>query len=292
MKKFIKSILILLILILFIIKREIVINDIIYGLNLFQRVVFPSIFSLLIISDYIISTNLIIYISNFMGYSFSKLFKVSKYASYVFMMSIFSGTPSNAKYIDDLLKNKLINEKEAIKILSMCQLYNPILILTLTSYLKHNDAIFLIITNIILNIIIGLLNRNYEVYYDNNKPFIIKSFNLIKAISNAMNTLLLILGSIITFIIITSILPIKHPLINGIFELTNGLYYINKYPFLYKYKLLFSSILLSFGGLSIITQIKSIFKDANLDYSLYYKSRILHLILFIISTLVYFKTIG
>ena len=83
--------------------------------------------------------------------------------------------------------------------------------------------------------------------------------------------------------IINNLLPIKHPLITGIFEITNGLNLINKTNITYKYKLIYTAILMSFSGLSIITQIKSIFnKENTLNFSLFYKSRIIHLILFII----------
>lgn len=289
MKNIVKNTFILLILTLIIIKRPLVIEGVINGIDLWNKKVFPSIFPLLIVSDYILSTNLIIIISNTIGIFFSKIFKVSKYGSYVFLMSLFSGCPANAKYINDLLNNQLIKEDEAVKLLSMSLLYNPVLIISLTSFLKLSDSILLILFNIIINLLIGLFNRNKPCVINNNKPFQIKKFNIVNSISNAINTLLLILGAIVTFIIITSILPIKHPLINGIFEITNGLNSINNYDFLYNYKLLFSGILLSFGGLSIITQIKSIFKDASLDYSLFYKSRIIHLILFI--SLIYLKII-
>ena len=280
MKNFIKNISIITIIILIFIKRPFVINSIIIGTNLWQKSILPSIFPIMIISDYLLSTNLINIISNLLGPIFIKLFKLSKYSSYVFIMSLFSGCPTNAKYIKDLLDNQVITIKEAEKILSMSLLYNPVLILTITSYLKPIDSLYLIITNILSNLIIGLLNRNYE-FIPLNKKIVPKKFNLINSISNSINVLLLILGSIITFITINTILPINHPLLSGSLEITNGINMINNFNIIYKYKFIFTGILLSFGGLSILTQIKSIFKDTPLDYSLYYKSRIIHLILMI-----------
>lgn len=281
MKNTIKNILILTVLILLFIKRPFLINSIINGLDIFKTKIFPSIFPIMIISDLLLSSNLITIISNLFGKIFTKVFKVNKYASYVFIMSFFSGCPTNAKYIKDLLNNKVINEKEAIKILSMTMLYNPLLILNI-SPLNKKDTIYLLIINLLSNILIGIINRNYYIKESN---YLIKSkdFNLIESISNSINTLLLILGSIITFISLNSILPIKHPLISGILEITNGIYLI-KTVSIYKYKLIFTSILLSFGGLSILYQIKSIFKDTNIDYTLYYKSRIIHLLLMLLLT--------
>ena len=46
---------------------------------------------------------------------------------------------------------------------------------------------------------------------------------------------------------------------------------------------------MSFSGLSIITQIKSIFnKENTLNYSLYYKSKIIHILLFIIIIYIFY----
>jgi hypothetical protein len=286
MKNIIKNTLVIIILLLIYLKRPLVINSIIEGMDLWKKSVFPSVFPIMIISDFILSTNLINIISKIFGKAFNKLFKVSKYASYVFLMSLFSGTPTNAKYIKDLLDNKIIETAEASKILANSLLYNPLLILTITPFLKTIDRIYLIIFNIIANLIIGLINRNYRCNILNKeiKP---KNFNLVNSINNAVNISLLILGSIITFITINAVIPINHPLITGLLEITNGINMIKTGNIIYKYQFIFTAILLSFGGLSILTQIKSIFKDTDIDYSLYYKSRIIHLILMLIMS--YFR---
>ena len=278
MKNIIKNIIIIVILVLIFIKRPEVISSIVNGTNLWQTSILPSIFPIMIISDFILSTNLINIISNLIGPIFTKFFKISKYSAYVFIMSIFSGCPTNAKYINDLYQNNVIDKEEVVKTLSMSLLYNPILILTITSFLDYKDSIYLIICNILSNIIIGIINRNYKCNIS-NKDIIPKDFSLVNSISNSINVLLLILGSIITFSALNSLLPINHPLLSGILEITNGINIINTSNGLYKYKLIFTGILMGFGGFSILTQIKSIFKDTSIDYSLYYKSRIIHIIL-------------
>lgn len=281
MKNFIKSIIIIIILILLYLKRPLVIYSIIEGFDLWKSNIFPSIFPIMILSDFILSSNLILIISNVTGPLFAKCFKVSKYAAYIFIMSFFSGCPTNAKYIKDLLTQGVITNEEASKILSMSLLYNPILIFTITSYLEFKDSVLLILVNLLANIVIGLINRNYNCNLI-NKEIDIKGFNLVDSIGNAINVLLLILGSLITFISINTLLPYHHPLITGILEITNGIEMIEHYNISYKYKLIFSSILMGFGGFSILFQIKSIFKDTLIDYSLYYKSRIIHILLMII----------
>ncbi len=282
MKNIFKTLLCFLFILLIFTNRNILINSTIESIDLFNRSIFPSIFPIMILSNFIMSTNIINLLSNTLGIFFSNLFNCNKCSIYPFIMSCISGTPSNAKYIKDLLDNKCITKNETIKLLSMCMLYNPILIITLTSYLDRKDSILLVIINILINLFIGLINRSIKVEII-NKPILIKKFNLIETINSSINALLSILGIIILFNIINGLLPIEHPLITGIFELTNGINLINKSLTTYKNKILYTGVLLSFGGLSIITQIKSIFKEENtLDYTLFYKSRIIHLILFII----------
>lgn len=281
MKNLLRNLLIFLIFIFVFFNRSLVINSITSSYYLWINIVFPSIFPILIISDLLLSSNIIKIFTKIFGNIFSKLFRVSSISCYPFLMSLFTGCPSNAKYIKDLLINDYITNNEAVKILSMSMNYNPLLIITLTSFLDYKDRILLIIINILINFLIGLFNRNYycDIRINNIKSV---KFNLIDSISNSINVLLLILGSIVTFNVLSAILPLKHPLLNGIFEITNGINLISDYNFIYKYNFLFTGILLSFGGFSILYQIKSIFKDTLLDYSIFYKSRIIHLSLFLI----------
>lgn len=288
MIKFLKKVSIVLLIVLIIIKRPTITAAIIDAINIWITNIFPALFPILIISDLIISTDLITTITNIIGSLFNRLFKVSKYSSYVFFMSMLSGCPSNGKYIKDLLDNNLIDKDEAMKILSMSLLYNPLLILAITPYLKRSDAYFIIILNIVINLIIGFINRRHKCNFKDGQQLIPKSFNLIASISKTIDTLLLVLGSLVLFIALSSLISYNHPLLDGIFEITNGIKEIALIDN-YNHQLMMTGILMAFGGLSIQTQIKSILKDYNLEYSLFYKSRIIHLGLFIL--IIYLKTI-
>ena len=167
----------------------------------------------------------------------------------------------------------------------MAQLYNPNLIITITTFLTFKSKLFLIIGNLFCNFLIGLINRHIKCNYSEGSKKQI-SFSLTNSMSNAINTLLSILGSIVTFSALTSIFKINHPLFTGIFEITNGISKINTDEI---NALFMCAIMLSFGGLSIIYQIKGILKEYKLDYTLYYKSRIIHLFLFLILTFIYIK---
>ena len=144
MKNILKNILFLLLLCLCLIKRPDLINGIIYGIDLWKTCLFPSIFPLLILSDFALSTNIIKLISESIGKFFKIIFNIPKESAYVLFMAFFTGCPSNAKYIKDLLDNQIIDNISAIKILSMAQLYNPNLIITITTFLTFKNKLFLI----------------------------------------------------------------------------------------------------------------------------------------------------
>ena len=65
-------------------------------------------------------------------------------------------------------------------------------------------------------------------------------------------------------------------IINGIFEITQGLKYISMLNISLKFKTTISVMFLSFGGLSIHIQVKSILSDTNIKYLPYLIARIIH----------------
>ena len=94
----------------------------------------------------------------------------------------------------------------------------------------------------------------------------------------------MILGTLIFFNIIINLLPIKNILLknilNGFLEITTGLKGLEYLDISTNIKILLSTMYLSFGGLSIHTQIKSILPDTN--YTLFLKSRLYAVIISII----------
>jgi len=281
--KLTKTIIIIFFFLIFI-KKDII-YSVIYSTTLlwFNKIV-PNLLPMFIITSLIIESNLIINICNLLGKTFSKIFKTSIYGIFVFTLSLFTGSPSNAKYINDLIDKNLISVKEGNKLLLFTTNYNPLLIYSLlSSYLDKKTSILLIIIVIISNILVGLLNRNLKIDIYKNK-YKTTQINLSNIIKNTIDTLLMILGTLIVFNIIINLLPLKHNILknifNGLLEITtslNGLKYLNINN---KIKILLSTIYLSFGGLSIHTQIKSIFKDT--DYKLFLKNKLYSIIISLI----------
>ena len=103
---------------------------------------------------------------------------------------------------------------------------------------------------------------------------------------NSINTLLLILGVITTCLVFTSI--INHHLnlnttvqsiLNGFIEMTQGLKYISLENISLKSKCIISTIILSFGGISVHIQIMGILSDTDIKYFPFLICRIIHAII-------------
>lgn len=266
------------------IKKDIMYYTIYNTVILWFKNIVPNLLPMFIITSLIIESNLIINICNIFGKLFNKIFKCSNYGIFIYFLSLFTGSPSNAKYINDLVNNNLISNTLSDKLLLFTSNYNTLLIYSLLIlYLNKSISIKIIIIIIISNIVVGLIFRNIN-YIDLKTNYIKRKINISKIIKDTIDTLLMILGTLIFFNIIINLLPIKNMLLknilNGFLEITTGLKGLEYLDISTNIKILLSTIYLSFGGLSIHTQIKSILPDTN--YTLFLKSRLYAVIISVI----------
>ena len=278
---------------------NIVINTIYKSINIWYKNIVPTILPIYIIVDLLLNYNSIYYLSLLFGFFMEKVFKLKKETSFVFLLSIISGFPSNSKYIKNLLDEKIINEKEASKLLTFTHFSNPLFIIESIgiSFLNNKKiGIIILICHYITNLIIGIINRNYYVNFDkvqdikkNKTSFIICLTN---SIYNTVKILFLLLGIITFFMIITAIIkanfnfnPIISNVLCGLLEMTQGIFYIANENIAVNIKASIITFFLSFGGLSIHMQVFSILNNYKLMYFDYLLSRIIHAI--ISSSLVY-----
>ena len=270
--------------ILIFIKKDIMYYTIYNTVILWFKNIVPNLLPMFITTSLIIESNLIINICNIFGKLFNKIFKCSNYGIFIYFLSLFTGSPSNAKYINDLVNNNLISNTLSDKLLLFTSNYNILLIYSLLSlYLNKSISIKIITIIIISNIVVGLIFRNIN-YIDLKTNYIKRKINISKIIKDTIDTLLMILGTLIFFNIIINLLPIKNMLLknilNGFLEITTGLKGLEYLNISTNIKILLSTVYLSFGGLSIHTQIKSILPDTN--YTLFLKSRLYAVIISVI----------
>lgn len=266
---------------------------------------FPSLIPFMLLSNILLEFNFINDLSDILGKFMNKIFKVNKNTSFAFIMSILSGTPSNSKYLNDLLKKDLINITDVQKCLNFCHFTNPIFILGTVGFIYLHDkklGIIVLISHYLSSIIIGLFNKKDNIYINssirknkNNKNFI-KIIN--ESIYSTASTLLLILGIITCFLSFTCLInkifniPNNYKFLYGLIELTQGLNYLGSSNINIITKTIVASFLVSFGGMSIHAQVFSILDNKKIRYLPYFLSRLFSAIIasfisFIILNLLY-----
>lgn len=275
----------------FISNSNIIIDSVNVSINLFIKNLFVSLFPFFLLADFLINYNYIYYLS--------KIFKF-KY-SYVILMCMLSGLPSNAKYISKLLENNQINKEDAEILMSVTFFPNPMFVVVSIGVLVFNNTFtgIVMLLNIYLSNIIFYLIKYKKLTKNNikiNNNQLSFSSLLKSSILNNMNTLIVILGTIVFFTTITNILfnYIEIPLvfesiITSIFEMTSGIKKISDLTISTNLKYMLISSSLSLSGLSILAQASSMLSNYNLDFKSIIKNKLIILLLNITTNYIYIK---
>ncbi len=252
---------------------QLVLSSTIDGVNIWLYKVFPYLFIMIIIQDLLINLN------------FANFFKNA--STYIFFMSIISGSPSNAYIISKLVKEGKITKEYGNICLLFTFFTNPLFLYSILNLIFSS-----LYMTIKIMIIIYVSNFIIYLYYKKDLPVTNMSgksskINLPSSIKSSINTNLMVLGSIVFYFIISNILintfNIGYPFdifLRGILEMTQGLN--NVIQLNSNIKLITTIIFITFGGLSIHTQVKCILDEYELDYKYFFKGRILQLVLAII----------
>ena len=154
-----------------------IMNAVSYSFDIWINNVFPSLFPFFVLSEILINYGFIELIGEIFKPIFERLFKINGNAAFVFIMSLLSGFPSNAKYTKELyLQNKLTKE-EATKILMFSHFSNPLFILGTISITFLNDkklGLIIMFSQYFSNILIGFFFRNYHPSKMTNDKFSIQ----------------------------------------------------------------------------------------------------------------------
>lgn len=270
----------LVLLTLYTINSSLIIKSILDYTKLFITKLFPTNFIFFVLSTILIDQGLIELIN-------TKL-KLDGSIFYVTIMSILSGIPSGSKYTKDLLDKGVIEEKTANYLLTFTHFPNPMFVLsTVTTLINSKTALKILITLILSNLIIAFIfkPKKKEVYKVNSSSINDFSSSLAKAIIDAIKVIIIIYGTSVFFYLITVIINkyltltvFSHVILNGIFDLTKGLFS----TILISNELLRSLLIIiffAFGSLSIHIQIKSIISNTSLKYKNFVLGRILQIMI-------------
>lgn len=287
-KKIIIIYILLFIFLFMIINSSIVMKSVISAIDIWKNSVFPALFPFFIISDLLINYNFIDYLGILLLKPMKFIFGFNKSSLFIFFMSMLTGFPSSSKYIVKLLENNVIDIDTANRMITCSHFSNPLFIFGTIRTIINNttSCIIIIVSHYLGNIIIAWATKHKIKYKDESNIKIKKqSFSdcLSSSIVNNTNTLLFILGSIIIFLIITSIFDaylgnntIISVLISGLFEITQGINKINLLPLSISFKTMLITMFISFGGLCIHIQTIGIISNSSIRYNNFFKARLLH----------------
>lgn len=275
--------------------------------NIWANNVFPSLFPFFVISSILIGINFPRVLGEITKPLMNKLFKIKSDTAFIFIMSLLSGSPSNAKYAREMYLNGSITLNDANKILIFTHFSSPIFILgTMTTFLNNKSiGIYILVIHYISNIIMGLFIRNINPNKDKEDKISLKkvlyeasnstdniSSIVTKSIVSSINTIIMILGVISISTVLIAIInnsinlsKLSECIISGLIEMTNGLRVLGALDISLKLKTTIGIFFISFGGLSVHLQVISIINDTKIKYKYYFLARIIHA--FVASVLAY-----
>lgn len=270
-------------------------KSVLFAFNIWKENIFPSLFPFFVISDLLMNYGFVNILGELTKKIMNKVFYLPGEASFVIIASMLSGFPSSAKFVKSLLEEQKINTEEAEYLLSFTHFSNPLFVIGVigSTMLKSKKLGFIILfCHIISNFIIAIVIRkkrevdtstiNIDKLFtiNSNKSFIQV---LTSSITKTINTLILLLGIVTTFLVLSTLISnlinlndFTRAIVSGILEMTQGIKYISAVNIPLYLKATIMTMFISFGGISIHLQIMSILSDTKVKYKNYFISRVAH----------------
>ena len=276
------------------IKKSLVYSSIMYALNMWVNNLIPALFPFFIISDILINYNITDYIPKIIKKICKYIFNITDNMLTIFILSMISGFPSNARNTRTLYDNKEISLEEANHILIFSHFANPVFILTTVSVFFLNNeklGIILLVIHYLSNFILGICFRNkfkYNKKDSNCKTIINNNFGtiFINSIKRAIDTILIICGILVVFLLLSTIIVdilnlnnYNTMIVKGIFEITIGINELSKLSISTSYKLIITSMILAFGGISVHVQVISQIVNTKIRYIYFFIGRMYQMII-------------
>ena len=233
------------------------------------RVVIPSLFAFMVISSVIIKSGIHRYFSRPFRLISRYILHINENLFSVFLMSFTGGYPVGAKNLTELYDNNEISKKEAERMMSFCYMPSPAFVMGISSvlYSSKKSGIIIYLSIAVSTILFAVISGFFaKVQYDNKSEYKIKisSETIISSVESSAVSLFKICIMIIFSSVIIAFMEILLSKI-GINEnfcvLGNSFIEITSLSRLEKdiFRLLpFITALFSFGGISVIMQIKAI----------------------------------
>jgi len=273
------------------------------GLETWLINVVPALFPFMVATNIILKT--IVIKPSKIGIALSKIFNIYNPFFLPFIVGFTAGAPLSSKVIAELLRKNEITQNEAQRLLSFCSNIGIVFILGTVGSILNDIALAknILIIHYLSALVTGFLFRFYKYREQNIKLKINidekkqQAFSTVfkDSIIVSVKNILMIGGYIIFFSVIIQFLIISRvphyisqiseyeqikALAYGFIEITTALNYTNS--------AIVITTILSFTGISIISQSIAFLEKTGINFKVFILSKILHAtIAFILSTIVF-----
>lgn len=230
----------------------------------------------------------------------SSFFHINTNSLFIIFFSMITGFPSGSKYICDFYSKNLISYDEATYLLMFTHFSNPLFILGTIGYLFGKSfSIKILISTFLGNIILSIIVRPKNNSYNTNNKIELNKLSLTECLTNSFKKtyqiIMIVLSSSIVFTTLGYLInrninnKVFEFFIFGILDLTKGITLLNNYSFSLLFKGIIICTFVSFGGINVNIQVKSIIEKEKLPYIYFLSGRLiatfLSILIFIISSL-------
>lgn len=297
------------------------------GLKMWWEIVFPSLLPFFITAELLISFGIVTFIGVLLEPLMRPLFKVPGVGSFAWMMGMASGYPSGAKISTRLREEGSLTQIEAERLVSFTNAASPLFIFGAIAVGFFHDAkigLLIAVSHYIGNAVVGICMRFHGIRKEKTpSPQTIKKLSLRRAfkemhrermkrkepfghilgnaVTQSIQTLLMIGGFIILFSVLTSLLLVTGitplivhsiqylfdwlaiplafslPFLSGLFEITIGAQMIAQIQTdSLLHHVVLVSFMLGFNGLSVQAQVSSIIAKTDIRFFPYFFARVMH----------------
>ncbi|MGL5972137.1 MAG: hypothetical protein ACRCZK_00130 [Oscillospiraceae bacterium] len=280
---------------LLIYKSEVFFNGMKKGLDISINTLIPSLFPFIVLSTFLIVSNIYLSLGSLLKPITVNLLKLPKNLGGLIFLSFIGGFPVGAKNISIVHNNNKIDKTTAEILLSFCVNAGPAFIITgIGSKMLNNQTLglYLFISQSLASLIVGFIF--VRLFNKHKKIVIYKPFdndeikNIPNSFCESVDISLKAMASICSFVVafccileFVKTLNLRSDfikaLIFGFLEVTYSSKFLAQNNFSFSLFLICFS--LSFCGISVIYQIKSILYENEISLKYFYMSRIPHFLI-------------
>ncbi len=283
-------------------------NAIVYAsdaLEMCFSMIVPSLFPFFICSGILIYSGFCEQLAKAFQFCMYPLFRVSPAGSSAFILGIVSGYPLGAITAGELYANSYLSKTEAERLLAFCNNSGPLFILGsvgIAIYTNIHYGIALYISHILAALTVGIIFRFYGRNKHSAPPTLMTSpersigeiFDI--ALQNGIRNILTVCGAVLFFSVISRLLlnlvPINgyvSAIVSGILEFVTGTVKVSTLDIAIPQKLILTSIIVGFAGISVHAQVMAVIARYNLSLLPYITGKALHGLLSGLYIFIYLK---